>query len=576
MAEQEQVVGKVAVRKIVNKDGTYVDQDNPFQVEIAGSTGSGILNTLDHGKLPDDTNSALSLDSTGALIVTGAGAEPSATSLKLQDATETTQHAAVDANGQVSVTDTGTQTKLDSILAQLDDATADTVLSILKDVLTELGQKVEASDLQTDALTDDELRATPVAIDDEALLNKLPNDIFGHLVMGSRHNQIEVSFFEGDPDSLTDITTTTTGSGYNDLHEGHGHFNTGTGTNGEATAETVETVTYRPLHEVYAAFTAAFTSPVAEANQRIGLYNDNEGFFIGYEGTQLQVTHRTGGVDTAHVASSWDHDPLDGSADSKFTRDGVPEALDWTLTNVFRIRFGWLGSADVRFEVLSPDGDFITFHVIHFPNLNRHPSVQTPNLPIRLEAIRSGGSADIEVATGCWAGGTTADDAPLTETVNDRTLASLVRAVITAEKPNGDYINIAANNKGRLLFALGSVGDDGATAPTEVNQVGGVDGSGNLQALSVDSAGVLDVADASSETLLQDVKRAITDYETRLDYDTRTDANPVYVGKAAQGTATATASWTVQKLTYDSSDRLTRAQVLDSIAWDNRTTAGWS
>lgn len=62
--------------------------------------------------------------------------------------------------------------------------------------------------------------------------------------------------------------------------------------------------------------------------------------------------------------------------------------------------------------------------------------------------------------------------------------------------------------------------------------------------------------------------------ENRLDYDTRTDANPVYVGDAAPGAATSALAWTVLKLHYDSDNRLTRKQVQVDIAWDNRT-AGW-
>lgn len=63
--------------------------------------------------------------------------------------------------------------------------------------------------------------------------------------------------------------------------------------------------------------------------------------------------------------------------------------------------------------------------------------------------------------------------------------------------------------------------------------------------------------------------------ESRLDYDIRTDSLPVYVGKAIQGTLTSDPTWIVQLLTYDSSDRLVRAQVLVG-AWDSRSILPWS
>lgn len=73
---------------------------------------------------------------------------------------------------------------------------------------------------------------------------------------------------------------------------------------------------------------------------------------------------------------------------------------------------------------------------------------------------------------------------------------------------------------------------------------------------------------------------AAFDSEKRLDYDTRTDDNPVYIGFAeyvfisATETITPTTNtdtWIVQKLTYDASDRVTRIQVARG-AWDDRAT----
>lgn len=71
-----------------------------------------------------------------------------------------------------------------------------------------------------------------------------------------------------------------------------------------------------------------------------------------------------------------------------------------------------------------------------------------------------------------------------------------------------------------------------------------------------------------------DVKRGITDFESRLDYAGRTDDQPVYVGRASSGTATSSGVWVVEKVTYDGSDRPTRKQVLTG-AWDNRASLSW-
>ncbi len=60
---------------------------------------------------------------------------------------------------------------------------------------------------------------------------------------------------------------------------------------------------------------------------------------------------------------------------------------------------------------------------------------------------------------------------------------------------------------------------------------------------------------------LQQVVTLDSPLEVRLDYGTRTDGNPVRVGKAAMGTSTTSATWTIQSLTYDSSARLTGVHV---------------
>ncbi len=74
---------------------------------------------------------------------------------------------------------------------------------------------------------------------------------------------------------------------------------------------------------------------------------------------------------------------------------------------------------------------------------------------------------------------------------------------------------------------------------------------------------------------LIDIKRSITDAESRLDYAARSDSNPVYVGKAENGTPTTTQTWVIQRLTYDGTDRLIRVEVLTG-AWDSRASLPWS
>lgn len=284
-------------------------------------------------------------------------------------------------------------------------------------------------------------------------------DILGVNVAGSRNNQIEISF---DTSFDTDlITNATTGTGSASISNGHALYATGTGTTATATGTSVGSVIYRPAHEQYAYFTAAFTTPTsANSNQRIGIYDTNNGFFIGYQGTTFGITKRTATVDTFTARASWNGDPLDGSANSEFTRNGTPEAINFTYSNLFRIRFAWLGSANILFDVFTPDGKWVNFHNIRQPNSALNPSITSPNLPLKIEALKSSAdSTDLIVYSACVAGGTTSDYQKITDTITDDSLASFTRSVIAgrASTGGGTYYNVKVTPSGALTVSLGDI-----------------------------------------------------------------------------------------------------------------------
>lgn len=283
------------------------------------------------------------------------------------------------------------------------------------------------------------------------------SDVLGVAVTGQRNNEIELSFFSSFNTDL--ITNTTASGGSATIANGHARYRSGTNATGAAKGVSVYNCKYRPAHEQYAYFTAAFTNGVANSYQRIGLYDSNNGFFIGYEGTGFGVTLRSNAVDTFIARASWNGDPLDGSAGSKFTRGGVPEAINLTYSNLFRIRFAWLGSANILFEVFSPDGGWILFHDIRVPNSQLDPSIRNPNLPMTIDVAKTSGASDLSIYTACWGAGTTSDVFPINETLNEYSLAKLTRSVITGETSagGGGFVNVKVTPSGSLTIALGDI-----------------------------------------------------------------------------------------------------------------------
>ena len=279
-------------------------------------------------------------------------------------------------------------------------------------------------------------------------------DLFGSVVSGSRYNQIEIDFSTTDPDAIDDLTVTKNVGGDASNSGGQALFTTGTNTNSGIKAVTATSVTYRPHAETFAAFTAIFTPGIANSYQRIGLYDTNDGFFIGYEGTSFGVTKRSGTVDVTTAKASFSEDTLTGESTSSYTRNGTPEAIDLTKDNLFRIRFGWLGAAPIFFEVFSPDGEWVVFHKIKHPNTAAVPTIENPNLPLTLDIQKStAGATILSINTACWAAGSTSSLGKVIDTITDNTLATLNRSVIAGRSSTGGgtYYNVKVNPSGSLL-----------------------------------------------------------------------------------------------------------------------------
>lgn len=304
-------------------------------------------------------------------------------------------------------------------------------------------------------------------------------DLFGSAVSGSRYNQVEIDYSSTDPDAISGITVTKTSTGDASNSGGQAVFTSGSNTSGGVQVVTNTSVTYRPHAETFVAFTAIFTTGIANSYQRIGLYDTNNGFFIGYEGTSFGVTKRSGAVDVTTAQASFSEDTLTGQTGSGYTRNGTPEAIDFTKDNLFRIRFGWLGAAPIYFEVFSPDGEWVVFHKIKHPNTVAVPTVQNPNLPITLDIQKTGAGATVlTMSTACWAAGSTSNFLTMTHPITDSTLAGLNRSVIAgrASTGGGTYYNVKVNPSGSLETNATVQGDvaSGATDSGNPVKVGGI------------------------------------------------------------------------------------------------------
>jgi hypothetical protein len=278
-------------------------------------------------------------------------------------------------------------------------------------------------------------------------------DTFGHLKIATINNQIDVQFFRDQPANL--LTVTSTQSGAATSTGGMATFTTGATINSIAKGVTTQNTVYTSGSEVFAEFTAAWTGTGGTGSyQRIGLYDDNNGLFLSDEAGTWGLTIRKGSTDVQTAKASFSEDALTGASTSLFKRAGTAEAIDLTKLNVFRLRFGWLGSAPVVAEVMAPDGDWVPFHKIKQPNLAALPSINTADLPMTCEVANASNSTTLSILTNCWGAGTTQFLQTLDATVTDDTFAGITRSVIVGKKANGTYANVAITNNGNFKVAL--------------------------------------------------------------------------------------------------------------------------
>lgn len=295
----------------------------------------------------------------------------------------------------------------------------------------------------------------PTDVNNNVMTRLSQHDMFDQIVMSARSPQISANFFTPNTQVSDFMNVSITGSGTTAMSGGKASFSSGTDTSASVSATTVTNINYTPGFEVYAMFTTTFTTPTsANSTQFVGLWDvSNNGFYIGYNGTTFGSAVMTGGVQTFTARSSWNGDPLDGSATSKFTRNGVPEAINFTYLNLFRIRFGWLGAAPVLFEVCSPDGNWVTFNTIIQPNTSASPSIQNPNLPLTLRITKASADAtNLTMTCACWAAGTSApNNVSVSNYVRQQwTSATASNSTIVANTVGATGISITTINSGTI------------------------------------------------------------------------------------------------------------------------------
>ncbi len=215
------------------------------------------------------------------------------------------------------------------------------------------------------------------------------NTVFGEKIYATRRADIAAQFQYGFPAGSANPEIENGGT--ITIVESMLTLNTGINVAGLAAISNKKALRYIPGHEAFVYFTAIFTEGVTDSHQRSGLFDSENGFFIGYEGVNFCVTRRRGGIDTNHIIDI-----------STIYEDG---SFDPTKGNVYRISFGYLGFATIHFEVMLPVGGWTKIYEIEYPNSATETHILNTNLQPRVEVANTGNNTDLQFQTGSFEAG---------------------------------------------------------------------------------------------------------------------------------------------------------------------------
>ena len=213
------------------------------------------------------------------------------------------------------------------------------------------------------------------------------NTIFGEKQVGIRSADVAAQFQYGYPAS--GASTDTANGGTITIVESMLTLTTSTNAAGTSGISNKKALRYIPGHEAYCIFTVVFTEGEADSYQRAGLFNSNDGFFLGYEDDAFNITRRRDGTDYSEV----------------ITIANVFSGFDPTKGNVYKISFGYLGFATINFEILTPSGGWVLIHKIEYPNTATETHIMNTNLQPRLEVGNTGNTTDIVAKAGSFSAG---------------------------------------------------------------------------------------------------------------------------------------------------------------------------
>lgn len=238
--------------------------------------------------------------------------------------------------------------------------------------------------------------------------------------------------------------------------------------------QTKQRTYYQPSKPIELIMTTQLHTNVnATSNTYLGLFDDQNGLFIGYDNTSGNIaTWRRTSTSGAVVNNKTERASWNGS---------TLQGIDFTKEQVLRLRLLWFGYAFYEWALYN-SGNWTVFQMEYFTNSSTVPYIQTPNNPVRAQIQSSAGAQGLNLT--CFAASILGDIGPtVREFVVTRNLVSTtittpfrplcairlksgysksaiaIKAVRTVGTNAADVVQVT----GRILYADAAAAVTGAT-----------------------------------------------------------------------------------------------------------------
>jgi hypothetical protein len=221
------------------------------------------------------------------------------------------------------------------------------------------------------------------------------NSQFGESIVANRTAIIELNSSYG-PSLQRDVVTVTNSATVVKSGTGEIALSTGATASSIARINSAARIGYIPGYSCEIGIGVRIpVAPTGSQLVRWGILNpqSDEGLYFGADVLGLFAEVNRGGVKITERQQNWNIDKLNGEGPSGLT-------IDLSDGTIFHIEYTWYGYGQVLFGVVAIVGGTQQFWPCHSFKINGGTSIQTPNLPISVDASNGAGAGVFEVYLG--------------------------------------------------------------------------------------------------------------------------------------------------------------------------------